>query len=296
MTRTSLTSTKHIETVLQTEQFSRIDFIYWGNVILEKALKINEAINKELLLPIVIAGWLNEPGWLKQFMCNESTDQYHWADYKKKARQLTKKERFLKAERLRAYWSELRRRKNLREEVRVLLTDNKKTRKDKHLALISDDFDKSAFSEICKQFSPQALTHRHCKFEFERSQEYPLSLSIPWKTILAAELATIKAEEISFSMLEQYCPNSSKRREAVVKFQTLLDMDNQDEIELSQKTHLGMISIENNSTSDNTVFTIKERNGNSCNLDWLQLSQHQRQHVVQDLLANKIILSRQDAA
>ena len=292
MCRTFPIPARHIEVISQTDHFSRIDFIYWGNVILEKALRINETINKELLRPI--AGWLNEPEWLKQFTFNEST-QYHWADYKKRARQLTKKERFLKAERLRSYWHELRRRRNLREEVRALLTGNKIVKNDERLILAADDFDRSALPEICKPFSPQALAHRHCKFEFERSREYPL-LSIPWKTILIAELTELKTAEILFSNFEQYCPKSSKRRETVFKFQTLLDMDNQNEIELSQKMHLGAINIENNSASDNTVFTIKERSGNSCHLDWRQLSLRQRQHVVQDLLTNKIILARQDAA
>ncbi len=157
-------------------------------------------------------------------------------------------------------------------------------------------FNRSAFPEICKPFSPEALTLRHCEFEFNRFEAYPLSLSLPWKTILATELAELDTEEILFSKLERYCPKSSKRRETVIKFQTLLDMDNQNEIELSQNMHLGAISIENNPTSDNTVFSIKERSGNSCHLDWRQLSIRQRQHVVQDLLANKIILTRPDAA
>ena len=270
----------------------QIDFRYLGQVVLDRTIALRKAVYLELLKPI--SKWLDDPDWLKKFEKDSTTKQYNWACYKKEQRQRSKTQNYLAAERLRHYWQEVRKKKKLREEVRDILSGSKYPQLKRDDASVSS-VNSFAIVGICGVFSPDQQAHRQCRAQFEQTNQYPMSMRLPWAEIIITEVTENGGHYTKFSNLYQYC-HQKTRQEKIGKFMAVLDMASRNMIQISQDQPFGEILIATIDEQQGTSFVVKEPNDTECHINWRLLSPRQRQRVVDDVLDNKIILSSENGA
>ena len=254
-----------------------------GDIILGQAKALSSRINNELLKPIGI--WPNDPDWMKKLQ-SQDNERPDWAKYKQQSRQWTKQQKFLAQQRLKLYWQKIREKRQYRKKISKVLYTNKKNRDFKVEKPLKRSIDTAFLSDILAPFSP--IEKHRAKIAFEFSQAYKLSISdlLPWKTIIISELTengstTLNDMRIHFT--------ENKRLDKISKFQHLLQMVMDGEINLKQSEHVGQIQIVPKSVNQRSVIKIKDKSGQSYNFKWSSLNDAQRNKIITDAIERKIL-------
>lgn len=267
---------------LSEKEILDIDIRAMGNVIHNRTFALSRQVNEELLRPI--SQWLDDPDFLKNFAVNMDEHTLNWAAYKRRARQWNQQQKAFAAERLRLYWQEIHKKQRYRKEIATLLGNA-------HCRSCTDTQMHSNLSiafikDIVAPFSPIEQHRAKVAFEFTHALRLSISGLLPWKLLITAD---IKSGAIFFRDLTSYYTKDLKV-DRIAKFQHLLQMANDGEIELEQKIHNGDISITGLEPNSDLRITIKDKAGNEIYRDWIhELSDAQRNKVIADAIERKII-------
>lgn len=268
-------SIEDLKSQLSEQEASEIDMRVLGNFILSEAKRINHEVTTAILTPI--SEWLDDEDWLKKF---KDKEKINWADLKRKQREWTKLQRLLLSERKKQYWEAIRKKKQSREEVaRILGTKSAKIESDP----ITPSID---LSHILTPFTPEKRYEEEVEQEFRKITKSYISSLIPYPQLLRCFLRNI--QEIDFNSLPQFYPYDEKT-DKIAKFQALLQMENDGQVELIQPDQSSEIYIRPCSIPTSLPITIKDRSGSSYHIDLTDLSEPQIKKVCSDAFNNRII-------
>jgi hypothetical protein len=107
-----------IDPYLTSREIQRIDMIFFGNLILQKAIQLSKKIDKELIGPL--SAWLKDPDWITRTRFPENRD-INWKEYKKNTRQWDKQQQKLYKNRLKLYHQALRSKQTKRNKIAKLI-------------------------------------------------------------------------------------------------------------------------------------------------------------------------------
>lgn len=264
-----------------------LDFRSIGNLILNRSISLSIAVNNELLSPI--SQWLDDPGFMEKFAIILDQDAPNWAKYKKKQRQWTAQKKALASERLRLYWREIRKKRQMRQELSKLIPRaGSGTHPKTTLA-------SGAIAEIVKPFSPPECSKRDTERQFREAQTRQPSDILPWKTILQSDIQELQEshESGSFDQFKQY--HNDIRLDTVSKMIHLLDLETAGQLKLNQPEPFGKIQIRSGERYPTSgpegsfsTISIKDRQGKNFEFRWPELTGGQRNKIVEDLLKNEI--------
>ncbi len=270
-----------IHQYLTETEIAELDMIAIANILLDRTSDLSHRANDELLTPI--SDWSDDPDFMKKYE-KILEDQVDWAKLKRRQREWSRQEKMLAAERLRLYWAEIKRKKNLRSELASTLSESPLAdMQDEYLAA---EISMESLHCLVKPFSPAQQAKTETELEFSRASATPHNgtLILPWRLILTHDIRG----PTDFDTLPQYLPNS--RLDTVAKFATLLQLDQEDSITIIQAEPFGQIVL--HPTQDEVPkgsVIITDREGTEYTLDWSDLSDHQRNKVIVDRLSNKIL-------
>ena len=107
---------------------------------------------------------------------------------------------------------------------------------------------------------------------------------LPWKAIIISELTKTGSTTLNDMMIYV---SKSKTLDSISKFQHLLQMDMNGEINLKQVVHAGQIQIIRKSKNLKTTISIKDKSGQLYNFDWPSLNNAQETKSLLILLKEK---------
>ncbi len=250
-----------------------------GNIILERTVTLSTDVNKQIILPI--SKWLDDPDFLKKYEV-VLEDRIDWAAYKRNQREWTKQQRMIAAERLRLYWQEIRRNRNLKSEMAKLLSNRNPPNE------CDDEPEPSAdyLSGVLSPFSPKEQTRLETLRQLEQSRTQCPSTLIPWKAILSSEIDSKK----DFSDLPSYIPENIGL-DTVAKLQHLLQLETDGLILTTQEEPFGRIVLApqmSDSIPLGPSFTIIDSDGTIYRFNWKTLSDAQKSKVIADVKEGRI--------
>ena len=262
---------------------SGLDFRAIGHIILGRALDLSRTVNIELMEPV--SRWLDDPHFMDKFRVGNGGKEPDWAKYKRQQRSWTRQQRSLAAERLNLYWQKIRKRRRLSKELAGLRYSDTQKRKNikPHLnktVCLRDNF----LFPIISPFSPVEQNRFETLQEFKRALFLNVSDILPWRLLLAGEIK--KTTQLS-GLRSRY--QEDKKKDIVSKLMHLLQMQSDGNVLLTQDRPFADITIEPVEMEDNTLITVKDRQGRSYGFDWQMLSQAHQDKIVADIKANKII-------
>ena len=300
---------------LTPEEISRLDLRIAGKLIRDQAISLSHKVNHELMEPI--SQWLDDPDWMTRFKVYDG-ELPNWADYKRRQREWTQQQRDLFRERMKMYWQEIHRKRNLKREVAKMLNS---TKQDPQLSQDNNQTPKSEITQkynyltpILTPYSPQAEHKRHTFQEFAQALNSSISNLLPWRIMLTSEIQESHNETILLKDFQTYYMEDP-RKDIAAKLMHLLQLDSEGAITLSQSEPFGDISVSKNfdlnintldtneihniyalqhqcqtaSDSYSSIIMIKTRDGESEDVDWQTLSNAQRNKVVADIKQRKIL-------
>lgn len=278
-----------INNKLTDAEIAEIDFRLMGQIIYDQTFTLSKKVNTELLEPI--SQWLDDSDWMVRFQVYEQ-DIPNWAEYKRKQREWNEAQKQLLAERMKAYWQEIHRRKNLRKVISAIIPRTSKTVKE----LPDEDADLSYLAAILDPLSPQGEKKTETREMFIQARQLSAADILPWKLIIQSHLNT-NPQSVPFTALPSYFDN--KKADTAAKLTHLLFLESEGKLCLSQHEPFGDISIEPNTTlnhtqSDNSnqpdgCFIIIDQDAEEYPLNWNNLSDAQKNKVITDLKDNRII-------
>lgn len=254
-----------------------IDIRYLGNIIHGKVLTLSKKVNTELLEPI--SKWLDNPDWMKRFRVYEDNTP-NWANYKRRQRRWTKQQKTLAIERLRLYWQEIRKQRTFRAEL-YNITSRASPRGRPQMDITS-----YSLTPIIAPFSPKEQFRAETNIEFKHARELSISNLLPWQALIISEFNS--KDLINLTALKTYVKENPKS-DIVAKLQHLLQMETEGKIKLQQAEPYGEISIEAIDPDQESSITVKDQSGRHYEFDWCDLSDAQRNKVIADIKANKIL-------
>lgn len=249
-----------------------------GKIICARAIALSRRVNEELLKPI--SQWLDDPDWMKRFEIRED-DIPNWAAYKRRQRKWSRQKKWLAAERLRTYRQEILRKRKFRNEIGWVV-GRAGPREYSGLQL-----DPNFISPIISPFSPVEQHKAETRRQFHQALSLSISDLLPWKLLLTIELPSTKNTK-RFNDLKTWFPENHKKDRAS-KLLHLLQMDKEGECRLSQDEPFSEITIESLKRQTEAAITITDQQGQNYHLDWHGLTDSQRNKVIADIKANKII-------
>ena len=257
------------------------------NLILGATHGLVGRINIELLEPM--AKWFNDKDFKDKFHLELEKDMPDWADYKRRQRRWTKAQKQLSAERLRLYWQEVLKRRQLRNAIPAIKSKNADLCKSSNTDLFKlgkNQINTGFLTQVLAPFSPVERKKSEIELEFRQAKDRPISMILPWKAILEAEL--IGKDHFKFIKLKTRLP-TNKTSDKISKFQHLLQMENDGAITLAQARPLDEIIIRPKALPKNHEIQMTDRYGRRCKFDWLALPDADQNKVIDDALAGRII-------
>ena len=255
------------------QEFEQINIQRWGDIIYSKAKELSNKVNEDLLVPM--ARWINNPGWLNKFQIFEDHGP-NWSTYKKGQRNRIKRLKALYKERLRNYRQEIRKRLNFRKEISGL-SDRIQPWTD-HGPETKGDI----ITPIISPFSPPERRQTETLHQFRQSRRAPFSDLLPWRLLLSSELNSTKL----FSDLKAY---GHDKQDKSAKLIHLLHMETEGEIMIIQEKAFGEIRIEPVDIVPMQNIIVKDRHSCKYFFKWDNLSDNQRDKIIADIKANKIL-------
>ena len=273
---------KELEELIRSD-LSGLDFRAIGNIILGRVLELSRAVNTELMEPI--SRWLDDPHFMDKFKVGIDAKKPDWAEYKRQQRSWTRQQKVLAAERLRLYWQKIRKRRKWSKELASLRYSDTQKRKTIKPHLNKTVCVKGNFLfPIISPFSPVEQDKFETLQEFKRALFLNVSDLLPWRLLLCGE---IKKTTLLSGLRTRY--REDRKKDIVSKLMHLLQMQADGNVLLTQDRPFADITIEPVEMEDNTLITVKDRQGRSYGFDWQMLSQAQQDKIVADIKANKII-------
>ena len=268
--------------ILNLKEIQEIDIRFLGSFIYNMAFLLSRKVNKELLEPM--SKWIDDPEWMPRFSACEMNSP-NWALYKRRQRNLTKRQKALFAERMRLYRCEIRRKRALREKVAAIIPRRE------HLSL-KESQDRYLTSQnltpILAPFSPVEQKKADVQQRFYRAYDLSISDMLPWKFLLAYNLTSSRC----FADLTVHYPENRKK-DIVSKLIHLLHMESDGEVSLIQSAPFGNIIIEPDSRLQENIadciMVINDKYGDSYHFDWHHLTDIQRKKIIDDIKSNKIL-------
>jgi hypothetical protein len=265
---------------LSAKEISDTNMRIWGNLICGIAIALSEKVDEQLLKPM--SRWMDNPNWLNRFKVIEDTP--NWAAYKRKQRSWTKRQKYLAAERLKLYRQEIRKRRALRND---LLPLKKRSSPGKST---DTQFGSGFITPIVSPFSPPEQHKKETEQAFRQALSTSISDRLPWRLFLMSDLAEAK----KFAEFKTYYPENRKK-DTVSKLMHLLELEKEQRLIINQDEPFGDIIIEPTDVQTKAIIRVKDQEGHDYFFDWLTLTDNQRQKIIDDIKANKII-SRQAEA
>jgi chromatin segregation and condensation protein Rec8/ScpA/Scc1 (kleisin family) len=269
-----------IDTYLTPREIQRIDMIFFGNLILQKAIRLSQKIDSELIIPL--RAWLKDPDWISKIRLPENKT-IDWKEYKRNARQWDKQQQKLYKNRLKLYRQALRSKQIKRKKIAKLIG---------RLDSIPSTFMNTQYDfmiAILAPFSKNGLRHKAVEQEFIQSRAKSIFYLLPWQVLIGSELKY----RILFSDLTIYLPENRKQ-DKVCKLMTLLELENSGFITLKQSQAFEEIEIhpKNNLTMG---VMIKDQKGNKQQHNWADLNQDKRIDFIKKIIAHKIICKHNES-
>lgn len=270
-------SNKHSSATLQDSDF--FDIRLAADTILDLSIELSIRVNTQLLEPI--SEWIDDPDFMKRHADLEK--QIDWKGYKQKQREWSKWQKFLAAERLKAYWREIRTRRDIISEMAGILKDSKF--QEYKLAASVPILNINFLSPLLKPFCPEEQSKRETERQFFMAERSSPVEILPWRIILKQQIK----HKMNFEDLPQYIPDKSMDK--IAKFINLLNLESEGQIKICQDEPFGQVSIQpiNVEAELEGSFIVKDREGLEYNIDWEGLSDAQRAKVIADGLNNKIL-------
>lgn len=266
---------------LYRSKIEEIDMPTIGKIVLERTIALSLAVNREIIAPI--SKWLADPLFLEKYKVMIDNREPNWTDYKRKQRLWTKIERQLQAEKMKIYWQEIRKKRRFRKEVSMLLVSNKNSRKLSNTLLYkTENLKKNCLVHIIAPFSPKEQQRAKTNREFLNARTISISNLLPWKILLSSELSAVK----HFKDLKVHCP---LRRDTISKLKHLLQMETDGEVNLHQDKPFEDVKIKPLNIAQEQKITIKDQNGREYHFDWQKLNDCQRNKIIMDIKANRIL-------
>lgn len=262
---------------LTDKDLTETNMCYLGNIIYGKAFALSKKVNTELLKPI--SEWLDNPDWMERFKVNEGNTP-NWGDYKRKQRQWSKQQKAMARDRLKRYWQEIRKKQSFRSELYNIISGASPRG--------SPQMDITSYSltSIIAPFSPKEQQRAETNIEFQQARELSISNLLPWQVLITSEFNS--KDLLRFTALKTYVEENPKF-DTVAKLQHLLQMETEGKIKLQQAEPYGEISIESIDPDQELTITVKDQSGRHYEFDWCVLSDAQRNKVIADIKANKIL-------
>jgi len=263
-----------------------------GQLIYDQTFTLSKKINHELLEPI--SQWLEDSDWMVRFQVYEK-DIPNWAEYKRRQREWNEAQKQILADRMKAYWQEIHRRKNLRAEISAIIPRTRMQANDN-----SEESTSTYLTAILEPLSPQGEKKTETYERFIQARQLSAADILPWKLIIQSHLNT-SPQSVPFTALPSYFDN--KKADTAAKLSHLLFLESEGKLTLSQHEPFGQILIEpgnqnsdniNNPCKDNSEqpdgsFIIIDQHAEEYPLNWHELSDAQKNKVIADLKDNRII-------
>jgi len=259
---------------LTEKEILKIDMRFLGDIIFGQAKSLSLRVNNELLEPINF--WLSDSDWIKGFQ-NQDISGPDWAKYKRVSRQWTKQQRYLAQERLKQYWQAIRQKKDLRQEISRLI--GKPCAGQKNSFRGTGDF----LLPIIKPFTRHEQNRIDLEKEFLKAMDISLSYLLPWSVMLTTD---IKAEK-KFSELKVYL-HEDKKMDKICKLMNLLQLENDGVISLNQTEPFEDFKIQIKECVTSQI-SLKDRCGNEWDQDWFELSNEDRNKMIEEIKSHQII-------
>lgn len=246
-----------------------------AHLVFDRTKALSIRVNKELLEPI--SHWIDDPDFMARHKVAIDQEAPNWAEYKRKQREWSALQRMEAAERLRSYWQDIRKRKSLKRYIQSLIP---KSGEGGTVNLASTDY----LSAVVAPFSPPEMTRQETLQLFEQARSLSMSNLLPWRLLIAASLDSPK----SMSALPQY---ADRKTDKVAKLQTLLQLDMERKLTISQDQPFGDITITPAEVDEQepTELKIKDQQGTEYTFDWADLSDAQRNKVIADIKDRRIV-------
>lgn len=245
-------------------------FISYAHLIFIRTKSLSIAVNKELLEPI--SHWLDDPDFMKHYKLMIDKEGPNWAEYKKQQRYNDMKAAY---EALRKKRETAKNLKKLRHYINSIIPRG--SPKGCPPLKNSCDF----LTLIIFPFSPVEQTRQETLKLFESARTLSIQDRLPWKALIASDLTESKT-------LNELTTHTDNKTERIAKLQTLLQMNMEGTVNISQYEQFGQITI-NPVEVDDTNIKIKDQQGNTYTFDWQDLSDNQRNKIIADLQNNTIV-------
>lgn len=260
-----------IPSLLSEEQ---INIIAIGNVLFETTRAFSQKVNDELLSPI--ADWLNDPDFLEKHKVRIDEEIPDWASYKQRERNYNI---LFALEALRLKREQEKLRKDYLRAIASLIPRSRGEPRAEPATSATD-----YITPIATLLSPKAKERIDLCLEFDHAAHLSITLKYPWTTILSAEIT----ESTTFTDLPIICPESP-RSDITAKLQTLLQMETDGHICLSQTEPFGEISISPLEMEPDGEVIIKNKDGIENKILWNTLSDDERTDIIANIKENKIM-------
>jgi chromatin segregation and condensation protein Rec8/ScpA/Scc1 (kleisin family) len=263
-----------LDTYLTSREIQRIDMIFFGNLILQKAIRLSQKIDSELISPL--RAWLKDPDWISKIRLPENRTM-DWKEYKRNARQWDKQQQKLYKNRLRLYRQALRSKQIKRKRIAQLIG---------RLDSIPSTFMNTKhdfMNTVLAPFSKCGVRHKAIEQEFIQSRAMSIFYLLPWQALIGSELK----DRTLFSDLSIYLPKNRKQ-DKVCKLLTLLELEKSGFITLTQPGAFEDIEIHSKNNMALNVM-IKDQKGNRHQHNWANLNQDKRIDFIEKILTHQII-------
>jgi len=192
-----------------------------------------------------------------------------WAELKRQQR----------ANHLREYWEQIRKRRDRMRELRKLYSRSG--------AVLHEAADPGFITGFVEPFSSKGDSRREWQGQLADLQKAGLSRLLPWRPILAHELSSGKARISEISPVI-----GDEKKDTIMKFQFLLQMAHDQHITLNQEKPFYEVEIVRTPNFErlDASLTLKDGSGRTYPLDWDELTRGQRQKIIEDLKDGKVML------
>ena len=302
---------------LTLQEIAELDLRIAGKLIKDSAFMVSRKVNQELMEPM--SKWIDDPGWMTRFKVYEDNIP-DWAKYKRKERKWKQQQKDLFRQRMKMYWQDFNKKRNMIREVANLLNSKKGS---SYRSINNAENQKSEITKtwnylapVLKTYSPPEEHKRNTQMEFMQALKISVSNLLPWRTILLSELYENQKDIMRFKDFKNRYMENPKKDEAS-KLIHLLQLDSEGTITLTQSEPFRDICISlatkiistplfsspadaydskhsgsdtYSSITNNSDIIIKDSEGSTYNFDWQTLNNTQRNKVISDIKNNKILL------
>ena len=233
----------------------------YGSLFLGASKNLLKRSHTELLDPL---------GKLVKFIDGDDSEDYiDWAELKRNQR----------GRHLVEYWEKKRLRQKWMKELRPLYPHGRKQNTD------HQDIDPTILSFFITPFSQGARTRQEFDKQVSDLLKMGSSHLLPWRAIISLD---IKKGATKFNSLSKVIKD--EKRDTALKLQHVLELAHYGQIEITQSESFGDINI-TQKKDDNKTVTVKDRDGRKYPLTWTELTDTQRQKVIQDLKSGRVVIA-----